>query len=361
MMINNEYFELRDSSSSGQGLFAKKKIPKGTIVLIEEHLACSRNIIYDDDTINSYIEYPDIIPETIQYDLMLLGMIIKKLGHISQKYGNDWYGYFYKSNSFKPTKNESKYICQLCIKYNPPNGFDFIVDILNIIKHNMFSQTYYNNRECYCAYNFISYTASKLNHSHMFNCNKILFPKHLIIKTIEDIEQDEELTINYGEGYFESLGIKCQCGKCGKIHVPYKLKFSKLMYDREERSGYIKSSFNVSKEIIRFMNDKNIAMVNSGFELFHGLLYDISYKKKKYEKLTVMLDYQIIVYIRLMIDFYSKKYKLDTKEILIFIMLTFPRLIPQLKVEAFMEVLNSITKNYDIVFNVDIDFRKIYP
>lgn len=62
MMINSEYFKIRESNLGGQGLFAKKFIPKNTCILIEQHLVCTRTFIHKCDDINSYFDFPKIMP-----------------------------------------------------------------------------------------------------------------------------------------------------------------------------------------------------------------------------------------------------------------------------------------------------------
>ena len=188
-----------------------------TCVLIEEHIACVRNFKHISNQVNSYFDFPYIIPPTERNtDLLLLGAIIGKLYKINRKYGENWHEHLYKSDydTFvnRLTKNERKYIAQLCVEYKLTGGFRLIVDIYNSIVHNCFKNVaWYVMNVVYYA---LDYMASKFNHSCQQNCRNMIFPKHTTIVTVKDVEKGSELTINYGSTFLKHTNIKCKCDAC---------------------------------------------------------------------------------------------------------------------------------------------------
>lgn len=367
MAVNNEYFELRDSALGGQGLFATKFIPKGTCILVEKHIACVRNFTHIYDQVNSYFDFPKIMPPTERNtDLLLLGAIIGKLDQINRKYGDNWHEHLYKSDydtfAKRLTMNERKYIATLCVEYKLAGGFRLIVDIYNSIVHNVFKQV-----SCYvmnAVYYALDYTASKINHSCQENCRNLIFPKHTTMVTVKDVEKDSELTINYGENFLKHNNIKCKCGACDREFNLFENGFSVGMGKRELLNDYQEVPFNIAREIPKYLEDEKAdkEMMFGGLEVWYHLLYEVNRRTEIFAQNPLAMGYGILFihYIRAMMKDLSRRNGIDEDEVLMFF-------VTNTKISAkvmhagdyFFTFIKAPMKEFKLTFNCDRDFSNI--
>lgn len=334
MIIHSDNFYIKESQLGGQGLFAKKYIPRGSIILKEKHLSCIRTFVSSSDDINSYFDFPELCPPPGCHDsLTLLGSLMKKIVTLENKYGIGWYNNLYRENDSKKViksleKQQHKYICELCVKYQPKGGFDTLIDIYNVVRNNYFTHyKFSNNRPLYSCLDYIS---SKFNHSCKQNCHYITFPKHTIIITIDDIKTDTELTIGYGSKMLEYSNINCKCGFCNENDNYLMNNFNHIatieMLKREISDQYIECSFNSSEGIQKYLNDKNRSkcLIFQGFEIWYHLLYDTMHRNKNLLGANIygMCAILLLEYMKDMAKTQSQQYNIDETEALVYFMLT---------------------------------------
>lgn len=354
MIIDNEYFEVHDTRLRVQGLFATKDIPKGTCILIEEHIVCLRNIEHESDEVNSYFDFPQFKPENDQdstTDLYLLGICIEKLDQINERYGNHWYDHFYKLDydtfNKQLTEIERKYIAQLSVKYQPLGGFRLIVDIYNVIINNSFENlTCHSNNISYYG---LDYIASKFKRSCQPNCRKITFPKHITITTLIDVQKGSELTINYDSAF---INPNNECEKCITHFKMYESQFTTEMIMRENSNDHYKVSFEISKDIPNYLSNEmaDKTMSFGGLEIWYHLLYDLWYYlsidihtlKDPNDKDTSSIMYVsllFIYYIKSMMEDISLRNSISEYEVLIFL-ITNTKISPLSDYDQFFNVIN---------------------
>lgn len=112
-----------------------------------------------------------------------------------------------------------------------------------------------------------------------------LYPKHIEIITIKNVEKDSELTINYGDDFLDHNNIICKCGACNNIcNLPYD-EFMAEMCKRERSDNYLPVRFNIIYEFRTYLNDNNYSnpMAFSGVEIWYHLLYDTNERIKSSE------------------------------------------------------------------------------
>lgn len=375
MIVDNEFIELRKSLLGGEGLFAKKNIPKGTQILREEHISCVRNFTSSVPQLNSYFDFPKIVPTNeINTDLPLLGAIIDKLDEINQKYGNNWHEHLYKADydkfHQKLTVNERRYISTLCLKYPTVGGYKLIASIYNSIIHNCFKTiASYNMSTVYYA---LDYVTSKFNHSCQQNCRNLIFPKHATTVTDKDISKGSELTINYGLQFLKHNNIKCKCGGCNKKSNSVQNKFSVDMCKREFLNERHKTALNISMEIPKYLKNENADkyMQFGGIEVWYHLLYEVRRRMEilrenpiavittlKQNPTLIYTSILPIHYIRAMMKDLSKRNEIEEEEILMYFLITIN--IPAMLIpvnDNFFSIIKS-TKEVNLTFDCDKDLK----
>lgn len=368
-MIDNEYFDEQNSHLGGRGLFAKKFIKKGTQILIEKHISCVRNFTSPSDKLNSFFDFPKIIPKDCEDgDILLLGTIIENLPQIQREYGAEWNKDLYKSEydtfSKNLTYNAKKYIAELSVKYQPEGGFKHLVEIYNSISHNCFKSMKPDGQGT--MYYMLDHITSKFNHSCKFNCHYLTLPKHTIISTIEDVKEADELTIFYRD-QLKTTGIICKCGECNsqdKFEVYCNNKFTIMMMYRENTDDYIKPDFNITDEIQNYIKGEEIGngIVFGGVELWYHLLCDTYRKIDMCNNILDRLSYHmlLIYYTKEMTQDLSIKKGIDEEEFLIFALLNMKFGWGILEKGDYVFEIIKERANFKLTFNPVEDVNRIF-
>lgn len=354
MIIKNEYIELKPSKFGGDGLFASKNIKKGTHILLEKSVASIAQVIHPDDVVNDYFEKLDIIPNTFPDTLGLLGVIIKNLNDINNKYGSNWTDNLYKFNHDdfikKLSNDERKYIAQLCIKYQPIDGYAYLCDIYNVIMHNYFMQDNFRDNEY--VYSSLYYISSKFNHSCVPNCTRVMFPNYIIITTNQYIHNGTELTIAYSSNILEESGIMCVCGNCNN-YISHELKLNKFfnkMISRQINNSYIDINFNTKIELENHISNPKYLEL-AGIEIWYHFLYDVCYEYIK-NKHDIKYKVLILFYLNVSVKNISTKLKIPEKECLMYMLMMFEFLIQN---QIYNHGIYEKIKNIDINITYDIE------